>query len=76
MDTRHCTWCFAIYKVCEDNNICPECGRPNSLLQQDLIALKTAERIAETELAYGRPLPPGLAHAILRATTYEVCGRR
>jgi hypothetical protein len=74
MTTRHCTWCFATYSVCDDN-ICPECGQPNSLVEQDLIAAITAERIAQTEFPDGLPLPPGLVHAILRATTYEVCGR-
>jgi len=74
MTTRRCTWCFATYSVCDDN-ICPECGQPNSLIEQDRIAAITAKRIALTEAAYGTPLPPGLADAILRATTYEVCGR-
>ena len=74
MTTRRCTWCFATYSVCDDN-ICPECGQSNSLLEQDRIALITAERIGQMEAVYGRSLPPGLEHAILRSATYEVCGR-
>ena len=75
MTKRRCTWCFATYTDSGDN-ICPECGHPNSLWEQDLIAEITAEIIEETKAVYGRPLPPGLVHAILRMTTYEVCGRR
>ena len=74
MTTLRCTWCFATYTPCDDN-ICPECGQPNSLLEQNLIAAMTDEIIAQTEAVYGHPLPPGLEHAILRAATYEVCGR-
>ena len=74
MTTLRCTWCFATYTP-SDGNICPECGQPNSLLEQNLIAAMTAYLIAQTEAVYGTPLPPGLEHAILRATTYEVCGR-
>jgi hypothetical protein len=74
MTTLRCTWCFATYTA-SDGNICPECGQPNSLLEQNLIAAMTAELIAQTEAAYGCPLPPGLEHAIWRATTYQVCGR-
>ena len=74
MTTLRCTWCFATYTT-SDGNICPECGQPNSLLEQNLIAAMTAYLIAQTEAVYGTPLPPGLEDAILRNTTYEVCGR-
>ena len=74
MITLRCTWCFATYTA-SDGNICPECGQPNSLLEQNLIAAMTAYLIAQTEVVYGTPLPPGLEDAILRNTTYEVCGR-
>ena len=74
MSTLRCTWCFATYTP-SDGNICPECGQPNSLLEQNLIAAMAAELIAQTEAVYGTPLPPGLEHAILRSATYAVCGR-
>lgn len=74
MTTRRCTWCFATYTVCDDN-ICPECGQPNSFLQQERIASITTDRIAQAEEQYGVPLPPGLSDAILRLTTHEICRR-